>query len=150
MKQIILALFVILATLSSGFALTLGEFLTIKPLGKSLGKWQASELVPEHLMGRFFHIPSERQKTWQLRFVTFEDRKNVLEKKNSFADFVKKFALEELQSGEDKMPYNDGTFQSFTHKDANSFLEAKGLSPLPEGIFFIISFREVFVSPDRE
>lgn len=144
MKQIILVFFFLLASISSLTAVELSEILTIKPLGKNLGKWQASEVVSDYLMGRFFSIPSDRKKTWQLRFFTFEDRENVLGKQNSFADFVKKFGLEKLQSKADAMPYNDGTFRSFTHKDANEFLQAKGKSPLPEGIFFILSFREVF------
>ena|SRR3990167_6522850 len=145
MKHIILALFLIFTNLSSGFAIELSEVLAIKPLGKNLGKWQASELVPDYLMGKFFSVSSDKKKMWQLRFFTFEDRENALEKKNSFADFVKKFGLEKLQSKEDAMPYNDGTFRSFTHKDANAFLEAKGKPPLPEGIFFVLSFREIFI-----
>jgi len=145
MKTIILALFLILTPFSMGSAIELSEFLDIKPLGQNIGKWQASELVSDYLMGRMFSLPSDRKKMWQLRFFTFEDRKNVLEKKNSFADFVKKFGLEKLQSKEDEMPYNDGTFRSFTHKDANEFLVANGKPPLPEGIFFIISYREIFL-----
>lgn len=146
MKTIILALFLVLTSMTSLAAIELSELLALKPLGKNIGKWQASELVSDYLVGRFFTLPSDRKKMWQLRFFTFEDRENILEKKNSFEDFVKKFGLEKLQSKEDGMPYNDGTFSSFTHKDANEFLVAKGKSPLPEGIFFILSFREIFMT----
>lgn len=143
MKKIILALCLIFISPSIVSAISLSDFLSTRPVGKQIGKWQASDLVPDNLMGRFFSVSSEKKKGWQLRFFTFEDRNNVLEKKNSFAELVKKFGLEDLQSKIDPMPYNDGTLYSFTHKDANKFLIEKGKDPLPEDVYFIISFREV-------
>jgi len=145
MKNLIFALCFILISSSSVFSITLSEFLAIRPVGAQLGKWKATSFVSEHLVGKLFAVPSEQKKIWQLRFFTFEDRQDILEKKNSFAEFVKKFDLGNLPSKTDAMPYNDGTFYSFTYKDANDFLVANGNSPLPEGIFFVISFREVFI-----
>lgn len=76
-------------------------------------------------------------------FLYFEDREKTLQDANRFADFVKKYGLEALESKKDAMPYNDGTLESFTFKDANAYLEAKGKPPLPNGIYFIISFRTI-------
>lgn len=149
MKTIILAIFLAFTISSSSSAVKLSEFLSTRPVGKTLGKWKASNLVSEHLGGRLFAVPSEQRKVWQLRFFSFEDRNNELKKKNNFSEFVKKFGLEDLQSKEDELPYNDGTFRSFTYNDANDFLIAKGKPPLPEGIYFIISFREVQVPSSR-
>jgi hypothetical protein len=129
--------------ISAVSAIKLSEILAVNPMGKNLGKWKASDFVSEYLVGKLFAVPSEQRKVWQLRFFTFEDRKNVLEKKNSFAEFIKKFGLEDLQSKTDAMPYNDGTLHSFTYRDANDFLIEKGKDPLPEGVYFVISFREV-------
>lgn len=143
MKKIILTFCLIFFNVSIVFAVSLSDFLKGGVVGKQVGKWQASNLVPDNLMGRFFTLSSERHKGWQLRFFAFEDRNNILEKKNSFAEFVKKFGLEDLQSKIDAVPYNDGTLHSFTNKHVNDFLIAKGEDPLPEGIYFIISFREV-------
>jgi len=145
MKNIILALLLVVLGLSSVSAAKLSEFLATRPVGKSLGKWQASSFVSEHLVGKIFAIPSEQRKIWQLRFFTFEDRDDALGKQNSFAQFVKNFHLEDLQSTADAIPYNDGTFHSFTYKDANALLKEKGKPLLPEGVYFIISFREVFI-----
>lgn len=145
MKKLIFALCFMLGSISSVSAIQLSEVLAVRPVGKNLGKWGPSPLVSEHLVGKIFAVPSEQKKVWQLRFFTFEDRQNILGKKNSFAEFVKKYGLEGLESKTDAMPYNDGTLHSFTYKDANDFLEAKGKPPLPEGIFFVISFREVFI-----
>ena len=143
MKKLIFALCFIIISNPSLFAIKLSEVLAIKPVGKNLGKWQASSFVSEYVVGKIFAVSSESRKVWQLRFFTFEDRQNTLEKKNSFAEFVKKYGLEGLESNIEGMPYNDGTLHSFTYKDANDFLVAKGKPPLPEGIFFVISFREV-------
>lgn len=145
MKNIILSLFLTVVGLSSVSAAKLSEFLATRPVGKNLGKWQASSFVSEHLVGKLFALPSEQRKIWQLRFFTFEDREETLGKKNSFAQFVKNFHLEDLQSKVDSIPYNDGTFHSFTYNDANALLKEKGKPPLPEGVYFIISFREVML-----
>ncbi|MBA3813730.1 MAG: hypothetical protein H0X26_04460 [Alphaproteobacteria bacterium] len=143
MKYIIFALAWIFITVSSTSAIKLSEVLAAPPVGKQLGKWKASEFVSDYLVGKIFAVPSEQRKVWQLRFFTFEDRGKALEKKNTFAEFVKKFGLEDLQSKTDAMPYNDGTLHAFTYKDANDFLTEKGKDPLPEGVYFVISFREV-------
>lgn len=143
MKKLFFILCVILLNTPSLSAIKLSEILTIKPVGKNLGKWQASSFVSEYIVGKIFAVPSEPRKVWQVRFFTFEDRQNTLEKKNSFAEFVKKFGLENLESKTDAIPYNDGTFHSFTYKDANEFLAAQDKPLLPDGIFFVVSFREV-------
>ena len=143
MKKITTLFTALFLSLSPVSAIKLKEILATKPVGANLEKWKASEFVSDYLVGKLFAVPSEQTKTWQLRFFTFEDRNNTLEKKNSFAEFVKKFGLEDLESTADAIPYNDGSFHSFTYKAANDFLKEKGKDPLPEGIFFVISFREV-------
>ena len=140
MKKILFLLLPAFLNSVPASAIKLSELLTVRPVGREIGKWKASSFVPEHVVGKLFGVPSERGKVWQLRFFTFEDRNDTLEKKNSFADFVKKFELEDLQSKAEPVPYNDGTFQSFTYKEANEFLKEKGKEPLPEDIYFIISF----------
>lgn len=143
MKNMILALAWVAINISSVSAIKLSEVLAINPMGKNLGTWQAAPFVPDSLVGKIFAVPSEQRKAWQLRFFTFEDREDTLGKKNSFADFVKRFGLEDLESTTDAMPYNDGTFHAFTYRDANAFLEERGKDPLPEGVYFVISFREI-------
>jgi hypothetical protein len=145
MKKIIMTFAWIFLSLSPVSAIKLSEVIAARPVGKNLSKWQASELVSDFVVGKIFAVPSEQRKIFQLRFFTFEDRNKALEKKNSFAEFVKKFGLEDLESKANPLhiPYNDGTFHTFTHKNANEFLKEKGKEPLPEGLYFMISFREV-------
>lgn len=143
MKTIFLALILTISSTSSLYAFKLSEFLSVRPVGKFVGKAKASNLVPEHLVGKLFAVSSEKSKVWQVRFFTFEDRNAELGKKNTFGELVKKFGLDDLQSQGDIVPYNDGTFQSFTYKDANDLLKSKGKPPLPEGVYFVIAFREV-------
>lgn len=145
MRIIHLALLLALTSISSVSAIKLSEVLGTRPVGKAIGKWQASAFVSEHLMGKIFAVPSEKSKVWQLRFFTFEDRNEDLKKSYSFAELVKRFHLEDLESTADNVPYNDGTFHSFTYKSANAFLKEKGKPPLPENVIFILSFREVFL-----
>ena len=145
MTKIILTLACIFLSISPVSAIKLSEVLATNPVGRQLGKWKASNFVPDYLVGKMFAVSSEQRKVWQLRFFTFEDRENILEKKNSFAEFVKKFGLEALESKADSIPspYNDGTLYAFTYHAANDFLKEKGKDPLPEGLYFMILFREV-------
>jgi hypothetical protein len=143
MKKIVLSLTLSFFVTSALQAVKLSEFLTTKPVGQQVAKSEPSPLVPDNLVGKNFTITTEPSKKWQVRFFTFEDRDNTLADKKDFAGFVKAYGLDELQSQNDSMPYKDGTLHSFTYKEANKLLKAKGEKPLPKGVFFVISFRDV-------
>ncbi len=143
MKNTLLGLCVSIFMANSLQAIPLAEFLNSSPVGQQVSEWKASPLVPEDLVGKTFQIPTNPDKIWQVRFFTFEDREKSLQDHNRFVDLVKMYGLEALESKKDAMPYNDGTFESFTFKDANAYLQAKGEKPLPREVYFIISFRDV-------
>jgi len=143
MKKIVLGLALSLLMTSTLQAVKMSEFLSTKTVGGQVAKAEPSLLVPDNLVGKKFTIEAEPNKTWQVRFFTYEDRDNTLTEKKGFAEFVKVYGLEDLQSQKDSMPYKDGTLHSFTYKEANKLLKARGQKPLPKGVYFVISFRDV-------
>jgi hypothetical protein len=142
MKKILSGLLLSALVTTALQAVKLSEFLATKP-GGQVSQAKPSPRVPDNLVGKEFNLKTEPNKNWQVRFFTFEDRDGKIKDQKDFATFVKEYGLGDLQSQNDKMPYKDETLHSFTYKEANKLLKASGKKPLPKGVFFVISFRDV-------
>ena len=66
MTKIILTLACIFLSISPVSAIKLSEVLATNPVGRQLGKWKASNFVPDYLVGKMFAVSSEQRKVWQV------------------------------------------------------------------------------------